>query len=64
MLKFTRKCKLSGYNFFSILIRFLGFHEDGEIPASCQSAFDVTCLRMEERLAYSSTEQVHFISLN
>ncbi|KAM3741687.1 hypothetical protein ACB098_07G015600 [Castanea mollissima] len=38
-------------------IIFLGFHEDGEIPASCQSAFDVTCLRMEERLAYSSTEQ-------
>ncbi|XP_062148674.1 alpha-aminoadipic semialdehyde synthase [Alnus glutinosa] len=38
-------------------IIFLGFHEDTEIPVSCQSAFDVTCLRMEERLAYSSTEQ-------
>ncbi|XP_059431759.1 alpha-aminoadipic semialdehyde synthase [Corylus avellana] len=38
-------------------IIFLGFHEHTEIPVSCQSALDVTCLRMEERLAYSSTEQ-------
>ncbi|KAA8534721.1 hypothetical protein F0562_029837 [Nyssa sinensis] len=38
-------------------IIFLGFLEPTEIPVSCQSAFDVTCLRMEERLAYSSTEQ-------
>lgn len=38
-------------------IIFLGFHEHTEIPVSCQSAFDVTCRRMEERLAYSSTEQ-------
>ncbi|GMY36530.1 alpha-aminoadipic semialdehyde synthase isoform X1 [Fagus crenata] len=38
-------------------IIFLGFHEPREIPASCQSAFDVTCLRMEESLAYSGTEQ-------
>ncbi|KAL5853659.1 hypothetical protein ACOSQ3_008777 [Xanthoceras sorbifolium] len=38
-------------------IIFLGLHEQTEIPGSCQSAFAVTCLRMEERLAYSSTEQ-------
>ncbi|XP_028782509.1 alpha-aminoadipic semialdehyde synthase-like isoform X2 [Neltuma alba] len=38
-------------------IIFLGLHEETEIPVSCQSAFDVICLRMEERLAYSSTEQ-------
>ncbi|KAG2717762.1 hypothetical protein I3843_03G190100 [Carya illinoinensis] len=39
------------------IISFLGFHEHTEIPVSCQSAFDVTCVRMEERLAYSSLEQ-------
>ncbi|XP_052198511.1 alpha-aminoadipic semialdehyde synthase isoform X2 [Diospyros lotus] len=38
-------------------IIFLGFHEETEIPVSCQSAFDVTCLRMEARLAYSCSEQ-------
>ncbi|KAL3535457.1 hypothetical protein ACH5RR_003918 [Cinchona calisaya] len=38
-------------------IMFLGFHEPTEIPASCQSAFDITCLRMEKALAYSSTEE-------
>ncbi|KAK6147532.1 hypothetical protein DH2020_018444 [Rehmannia glutinosa] len=38
-------------------IVFLGFHEKAEIPTSCQCAFDVTCLRMEERLAYSGTEK-------
>ncbi|XP_060674765.1 alpha-aminoadipic semialdehyde synthase isoform X2 [Ziziphus jujuba] len=38
-------------------IIFLGLHEENEVPSSCQSAFDVSCLRMEERLAYSSTEQ-------
>ncbi|THG19471.1 hypothetical protein TEA_007196 [Camellia sinensis var. sinensis] len=38
-------------------IIFLGFHEETKIPVSCQSAFDVTCLRMEERLAYCSNEQ-------
>ncbi|KAM7513485.1 hypothetical protein LguiA_003068 [Lonicera macranthoides] len=38
-------------------IIFLGFHEPKEIPISCQSAFDVTCLRMEESLAYSGTER-------
>ncbi|OVA02128.1 Saccharopine dehydrogenase / Homospermidine synthase [Macleaya cordata] len=38
-------------------IKFLGLHEQTEIPVSCQTAFDITCLRMEERLAYSDTEQ-------
>uniref|UniRef100_A0A6N2L6K1 Uncharacterized protein n=1 Tax=Salix viminalis TaxID=40686 RepID=A0A6N2L6K1_SALVM len=38
-------------------IIYLGLHEQTEIPVSCQSAFDVTCYRMEERLAYSSIEQ-------
>ncbi|OMO67078.1 Saccharopine dehydrogenase / Homospermidine synthase [Corchorus capsularis] len=38
-------------------IIFLGLHEQTEIPVSCQTAFAVTCHRMEERLAYSSTEQ-------
>ncbi|KAM2621541.1 hypothetical protein TB2_026280 [Malus domestica] len=38
-------------------ILFLGLHEQKEIPSSCKSAFDVACLRMEERLAYSSMEQ-------
>ncbi|KAF3439754.1 hypothetical protein FNV43_RR18032 [Rhamnella rubrinervis] len=38
-------------------IIFLGLHEQKEVPISCQTAFDVSCLRMEERLAYSSTEQ-------
>lgn len=38
-------------------IMFLGFYEQIEVPSSCQSAFDVTCLRMEERLAYNTREQ-------
>ncbi|KAL6220857.1 hypothetical protein ACLB2K_008610 [Fragaria x ananassa] len=38
-------------------IIFLGLHEQKEIPASCKSAFDVSCLLMEDMLAYSSTEQ-------
>ncbi|KAH7861057.1 hypothetical protein Vadar_021111 [Vaccinium darrowii] len=38
-------------------IVFLGLQEEIEVPVSCKSAFDVICLRMEERLAYSSTEQ-------
>ncbi|KAK4478988.1 hypothetical protein RD792_014495 [Penstemon davidsonii] len=38
-------------------IIFLGFHENAEIPISCKSAFDVTCLRMEERLTYSGSEK-------
>ncbi|WCJ42897.1 Alpha-aminoadipic semialdehyde synthase [Euphorbia peplus] len=35
----------------------LGLHDSTEIPATCKSAFDVMCFRMEERLTYSSTEQ-------
>ncbi|KAK8503220.1 hypothetical protein V6N13_025979 [Hibiscus sabdariffa] len=38
-------------------ILFLGLNEQTEIPVSCQSAFSVTCRRMEERLTYSNTEQ-------
>uniref|UniRef100_M0ZQL0 Aminoadipic semialdehyde synthase n=1 Tax=Solanum tuberosum TaxID=4113 RepID=M0ZQL0_SOLTU len=38
-------------------IIFLGFQEPTEIPSSCKSPFEVTCLRMEEKLAYSKTEQ-------
>lgn len=38
-------------------ILFLGFHEPTEIPESCQSAFDITCLCMEEKLAYSGNEE-------
>eukprot|EP01018_Ginkgo_biloba_P028011 Gb_24725 [translate_table: standard] len=38
-------------------IRFLGLDDDNKIPESCTSAFDVICLRMEERLVYSPIEQ-------
>ncbi|XP_022754742.1 alpha-aminoadipic semialdehyde synthase-like isoform X1 [Durio zibethinus] len=38
-------------------IMFLGLLERTEIPVSCHSAFAVTCHRMEEKLAYSRTEQ-------
>ncbi|KAG0485247.1 hypothetical protein HPP92_009326 [Vanilla planifolia] len=38
-------------------IRFLGLHEDVQIPEACSSAFDIVCLRMQERLSYSSKEQ-------
>lgn len=38
-------------------IRFLGLHDDEEIPETCSSAFDVICFRMQERLSYSSKEQ-------
>lgn len=38
-------------------IMFLGLHEHKLIPSTCKTAFDVTCLCMEERLSYSSTEQ-------
>ncbi|KAJ0981012.1 hypothetical protein J5N97_009267 [Dioscorea zingiberensis] len=38
-------------------IKFLGLNEDKEIPGKCSSAFDVTCLCMEEKLAYSTNEQ-------
>ncbi|MED6110949.1 hypothetical protein PIB30_047757 [Stylosanthes scabra] len=38
-------------------IIFLGLVEQAGIPAFCQSAFDVACFRMEERLSYTSTEK-------
>ncbi|MBA0755168.1 hypothetical protein Gogos_020063, partial [Gossypium gossypioides] len=38
-------------------IVFLGLNEQTGIPVSCQSAFAITCHRMEERLTYSNTEQ-------
>ncbi|PIA43283.1 hypothetical protein AQUCO_02000603v1 [Aquilegia coerulea] len=38
-------------------IKFLGLLEKTEIPVSCHSAFDVTCLCMQEKLAYSDSEQ-------
>ncbi|RZB72029.1 Alpha-aminoadipic semialdehyde synthase [Glycine soja] len=38
-------------------IIFLGLLGETEIPASCKSAFDVVCFRMEERLSYTSTEK-------
>ncbi|GFP97632.1 alpha-aminoadipic semialdehyde synthase [Phtheirospermum japonicum] len=38
-------------------IVFLGLHEKAEIPTQCRCAFDVTCLRMEERLAYTGVEK-------
>uniref|UniRef100_A0A7N0T431 Saccharopine dehydrogenase n=1 Tax=Kalanchoe fedtschenkoi TaxID=63787 RepID=A0A7N0T431_KALFE len=38
-------------------IIFLGLLEPTEIPLTCKSAFDVACLRMEERLVYSNNEQ-------
>lgn len=38
-------------------IVYLGLNEQTKIPASCRCAFAVTCLCMEKRLAYASTEQ-------
>jgi hypothetical protein len=38
----------------------LGLVDETEIPASCKSAFDVACFRMEERLSYSNTEKVYY----
>ncbi|CAI9098422.1 OLC1v1035066C1 [Oldenlandia corymbosa var. corymbosa] len=38
-------------------IIFLGYHEPTEVSPSCGSIFDVTCLRMEEALAYSDKEE-------
>ncbi|CAL1408934.1 unnamed protein product [Linum trigynum] len=35
----------------------LGLHEETEVPSTCKTAFDVACSRMEERLAYSGSEQ-------
>ena len=39
-------------------VRFLGYHEEREIPSLCKSVFDATCYLMEEKLAYSGNEQV------
>ncbi|KAG6488659.1 hypothetical protein ZIOFF_049908 [Zingiber officinale] len=36
---------------------FLGLNECHEIPVACSSAFHVVCLRMEEKLAYTSKEK-------
>ena len=38
--------------------RFLGLHEEIQIPKDCSSAFDVICQRMEQRMAYGHNEQV------
>lgn len=38
-------------------IMFLGLFDQKEVPASCKNAFDVSCLCMEEKLAYGETEQ-------
>lgn len=38
-------------------IKFLGLHEEIEIPKDCSSAFDVICQRMEQRMAYGPNEQ-------
>ncbi|CAD6242052.1 unnamed protein product [Miscanthus lutarioriparius] len=38
-------------------IKFLGLHEETQIPKGCSSAFDVICQRMEQRMAYGHNEQ-------
>ncbi|KAJ1281347.1 hypothetical protein BS78_04G299100 [Paspalum vaginatum] len=38
-------------------IKFLGLHEEAQIPKDCSSAFDVICQRMEQRMAYGPNEQ-------
>ncbi|CAN8327160.1 unnamed protein product [Cochlearia groenlandica] len=38
-------------------IVFLGFNEEREIPSLCKTVFDATCYQMEEKLAYTGTEQ-------
>ncbi|KAG2654521.1 hypothetical protein PVAP13_1NG520900 [Panicum virgatum] len=38
-------------------IKFLGLHEEIQIPKDCSSAFDVICQRMEQRMAYGHNEQ-------
>lgn len=38
--------------------RFLGLHEETQIPKGCSSAFDVICQQMEQRMAYGHNEQV------
>uniref|UniRef100_A0A0A9DEN2 Lkrsdh1 n=1 Tax=Arundo donax TaxID=35708 RepID=A0A0A9DEN2_ARUDO len=39
------------------LARFLGLHEERQVPKDCSSAFDVICQRMEQRMAYDDNEQ-------
>jgi len=38
-------------------IKFLGLHEEIQIPKDCSSAFNVICQRMEQRMAYGHNEQ-------
>ncbi|EES05910.1 hypothetical protein BDA96_04G344300 [Sorghum bicolor] len=38
-------------------IKFLGLHEETQIPKGCSSAFDVICQRKEQRMAYGHNEQ-------
>ncbi|KAF7091513.1 hypothetical protein CFC21_094081, partial [Triticum aestivum] len=38
-------------------IKFLGLHEETQIPKDCSSAFTVICQRMEQRMAYGHNEQ-------
>ncbi|AQK56126.1 Lysine-ketoglutarate reductase/saccharopine dehydrogenase1 [Zea mays] len=38
-------------------IKFLGLHEETQIPKGCSSPFDVICQRMEQRMAYGHNEQ-------
>ncbi|KAM3224420.1 hypothetical protein ACQJBY_057662 [Aegilops geniculata] len=38
-------------------IKFLGLHEETQIPKDCSSAFSVICQRMEQRMAYGHNEQ-------
>ncbi|CAD6249220.1 unnamed protein product [Miscanthus lutarioriparius] len=38
-------------------IKFLGLHDETQIPKGCSSAFDVICQRMEQRMAYGHNEQ-------
>ncbi|CAN6253034.1 unnamed protein product [Urochloa humidicola] len=38
-------------------IKFLGLHEETQIPKDCSNAFDVICQRMEQRMAYGQNEQ-------
>ena len=45
-------------------IRFLGLHEETEIPKDCSSALSVISQRMEERMAYGQSEQVKLIILH
>ncbi|VAI61798.1 unnamed protein product [Triticum turgidum subsp. durum] len=41
-------------------IKFLGLHEETQIPKDCSSAFSVICQRMEQRMAYGHNEQIWY----